>query len=138
MPETTTVLAGMGVSLWFGCVGWEFDLQEAETEDTDEEHPLLLCEVQFPEGGERQDEHGNIGDDVTAGVDVPLREVRDALGVDGLVPEPADGGASENAHECLGGRPASDDNDCNDVDHPHVLDRQDAVILEEKCEFDEK
>ena len=112
--------------------------QEAQAKDTHENEPVLLGEVERPKGRERQSKDDDVGEDISARVNVPLRDVGDAFGGHRLVPEAVDGVAGEDANEHLRQGPAADEHDARDIDYAHALHGQDAVVLEEKGHLDEE
>lgn len=79
------------------------NLQESKTEDAHEECFLFPWQAEMPENGQRQRKDGNVGDDVSSCVDVPLRLVGDAVRHYGFVPEPFDWEALERGDEDLRG-----------------------------------
>lgn len=111
------------------------DGEEAEGEDADEEDLLRLAQVEALDGGHGEEEDGDVGDDVAAGVDVDLGFCWHALGRDGLVPHAVEGAADEQRHEDLGEAPHADDDDGDEVDGAHALDAEDAVVGEEEGHF---
>ena len=109
--------------------------EESKRENA-KQHPLLpLLQVQVLQRRKGKQEDGHVGDDVTTGIDVDLRRVRHALGLNGLVPEPLDGAADEQGDEDLGEAPGADDDDGDDVSNAHALQGEDAVVLEEEGHF---
>ena len=73
---------------------------------------------------------------LTCGINVPLRQVGNALAVDGLVPEGADGVAGKDAHQDEAGAPHGHDHhdDQGDLLHPPA---EDAVVLQQNGELEE-
>ena len=118
--------------------GYRTHSQETQAENAYEQVPLLLGHLQLPERRQREGKHGDIGDDVAGGVDIPLRDVGDALGVSRGIPEAVDRGADEDADEHLRQGPAANDGHGDNVDDAHVLHSEDAVVLEEESELDEE
>lgn len=109
--------------------------QESEAEYPHEEQLLLPGETKMPKYGQRKCKDGDVGGNISRRIHIPLRLVRDAISLDGLVPEPFDGYTGEGSDEKLGNGPCSNHDDCDSVNSPHLRNSHDSVILEQKRQF---
>lgn len=117
------------------------DSQESQAENANQHILLTFGQLQLPQSRQRQRKDSHIRHDIARGIDVPLRYVWNTRGTfDNGHPEPkrADGSADEDAHQDLGEGPAPDDENGDEINDAHMLDGQNAVVLEEKRELEEE
>lgn len=117
-------------------VGRGRNVQESQAEDADEEVFLLLPELQLAQHGQRHDEDGEVGGDVSGGVDVPEGQVGHTRARPVCVPEFVDRRAGEDDDEELRHCPHHDDGPEDPYHLLHLVYRQHSIVLEQEREFD--
>lgn len=113
------------------------NVQESQAEDAHEEVLLLLPELQLVQHRQGHDEYGEVGGDVSSGVDVPKGQVGYALPRHVRVPEFIHRRAGEYHDEELRHCPHHDDGPQDPYDLLHLVYCQHSIVLEKERELDE-
>lgn len=110
--------------------------KETKRENAHNQNLLLALEVELLEDGNGQTEDGNVAGNVAGGINVPLRDVGDAVALEGRVPELGHGRADPDADKDLRQAPAANDKHKDQDDAADLGDGEDAVVLGEEGQFD--
>lgn len=112
------------------------DIQETQTEDTQENQLLGPGELQCPNDRQREGEDDDVREDVPGGVDVELRVVWNAPSGCRRVPEFFYRSAHEDADEHLRQTPSEDNHRTEDENPLELVNCHDSPVLEQEGKLD--